>query len=225
MTDSARRELSAGEVIAFLREHPAFFSQYPEVALAVDLPREDGRAISLASYQLDALREKNRELNRRLLELYSIANENERLTVQTHQLTLALLRARSLPETLSTLVATLREDFQSEWVRLLLVSERELLPDSPWWRVLAPDDATLAPFADVLRADEPRCGRLQSDKLQALFGAEAAQVQSTALLPLGRHGLLAVGSSDANHFYPGMGTLFLRLMSEALAAALARCEA
>jgi uncharacterized protein YigA (DUF484 family) len=35
-------------------------------------------------------------------------------------------------------------------------------------------------------------------------------------------GLVAVGSRDANRFYPGMGTLFLRMMAESLAVALQR---
>ena len=45
-----------------------------------------------------------------------------------------------------------------------------------------------------------------------------------ALLPLGSVGMLAVGSRDGSRFYPGMGTLFLRLMSEALVAAMARFD-
>ena len=35
-------------------------------------------------------------------------------------------------------------------------------------------------------------------------------------------GLVAVGSRDPNRFFPGMGTLFLRMMGEALVAALQR---
>jgi len=35
-------------------------------------------------------------------------------------------------------------------------------------------------------------------------------------------GLVAVGSRDPNRFYPGMGTLFLRMMGEAFAVALLR---
>jgi len=35
---------------------------------------------------------------------------------------------------------------------------------------------------------------------------------------------VAVGSRDPNRFFPGMGTLFLRMMGEALTAALARYE-
>ena len=48
------------------------------------------------------------------------------------------------------------------------------------------------------------------------------EVQSSALLPLPGVGLIAVGSRDANRFYPGMGTLFLRMMGESLVVALQR---
>ena len=42
------------------------------------------------------------------------------------------------------------------------------------------------------------------------------------LLPLPGLGMLAVGSTDANRFFPGMGTLFLRMMGEALVTAMGR---
>ena len=47
---------------------------------------------------------------------------------------------------------------------------------------------------------------------------------SSALLPVPGTGLVAVGSSDPNRFFPGMGTLFLRMMGEALATALQRFD-
>jgi hypothetical protein len=55
-----------------------------------------------------------------------------------------------------------------------------------------------------------------------LFGEDRAQAQSVALIPLAGVGLVAIGSSDGNRFYPGMGTLFLRLMGETFVAALGR---
>lgn len=223
MSDTPRRDIDAATIAAWLREHPTFLAQFPDVAMAIELPREQGKATSLASYQLDVLREKNRELNRRLQDLFAVANENERLTVRTHQFTLALMRARDLPETLTTLVASLREDFNSQWLRVLLLGD-VALPDSPWWRVLPRQDPTLAPFADFLAGDEPLCGRVQAQKLEVLFGADAGSVQSSALLPLGRYGILAIGSDDSNRFYPGMGTMFLRLMAQAVVAALARFD-
>ena len=68
------------------------------------------------------------------------------------------------------------------------------------------------------------CGRLQPEKNALLYGPRAEEVQSSALLPLPGLGLVAVGSRDGNRFYPGMGTLFLRMMGEALAVALKRFD-
>ena len=47
----------------------------------------------------------------------------------------------------------------------------------------------------------------------------------SAMLVLPGVGLVAVGSRDANRFYPGMGTLFLRMMGESLVVALQRFRA
>jgi uncharacterized protein len=212
------------EVASFLRRHPRFLDQFPDLALTLAVPRDEGQATSLASYQLEVLRDKNRELNRRLQELYAVANDNERLTIRTHQLTLALLRARDPAETLRTLVAVLTEDFGGEQVRVVLHRADPRLPVADWLQIVPTDDIALRPFTEFLQAGEPLCGRLQSDKLELLFGARAADVQSAALLPLPGRGMLAIGSADANRFYPGMGTLFLRLMSEALVAALTRYD-
>src|SRR5688500_20252093 len=85
-------KLSAHEVAAWLRRHPGFLKQFPDLALSLVVPRDEGPAASLASYQLDVLRDKNRELARRLQELFTNAQENERLAVRTHQLTLALMK-------------------------------------------------------------------------------------------------------------------------------------
>ena len=70
------------------------------------------------------LRDKNRELNRRLHELIEIAHENQLLMVRVHTLTLALMRAGSLPETLSAVVAALTEDFNTDLVRIVLFRAR-----------------------------------------------------------------------------------------------------
>lgn len=221
MMDEKSERLGAHEVAAFLRRHPKFLAQFPDLAVSLVVPKEERQAASLASYQLDVLRDKNRELTRRLNELYANAQENERLAVRTHQLSLALMRARGPAETLRTMVAVLGEDFRGELVRVVLF---EAVPglEADWLQVVAQGDAALAPFRDFMAAGEPLTGRLNQDKLALLFGPRAAEAASAVLLPLPGVGMLAVGSSDANRFFPGMGTLFLRLMSEALVTALGR---
>ena len=221
MIDTTEK-LGAHEVAAWLRRHPAFLKQFPDLALSLVVPREEGPAASLASYQLEVLRDKNRELARRLQELFANAQENERLAVRTHQLALGLMRQDSAAGTLRAMAAALQEDFQGDLVRVVLFKPVAGLDDADWLQVLPADDARLAPFRDAINAGEPICGRLHPDKHALLYGMRAEEVQSSALLSIDGIGLIAVGSRDANRFFPGMGTLFLRMMGDALAVALQR---
>ena len=221
MIDEKSERLGAHEVAAYLRRHPKFLSQFPDLALSMVVPKDEGPAASLASYQLDVLRDKNRELTRRLHELFANAQENERLAVRTHQLALALMRAGDAAATLRTMAAVLSEDFQGDIVRIVLFQPQPGL-EADWLQVVPEAEAALAPFRDFLAGGEPICGRLNQDKLALLFGEQQARAASAVLLPLAGTGMLAVGSSDANRFFPGMGTLFLRMMGEALVTALGR---
>jgi hypothetical protein len=222
--NETQEKLGAHEVAAFLRRHPRFLQQFPDLALSMVVPREEGSAASLASYQLEVLRDKNRELSRRLQELFANAQENERLSVRTHQLTLALMRQKTAADTLRAMAASLAEDFNGDLVRLVVFHPVEGMDETEWLQVIAQDDARLQPFRDCLADGEPLCGRLQPEKHALLYGMRAEDVQSTALLPLPGVGLIAVGSRDANRFFPGMGTLFLRMMGESLATALKRFQ-
>ena len=221
MSDTSEK-LGAHEVAAWLRRHPSFLQQFPDLAVSMVVPREQGPAASLASYQLDVLRDKNRELGRRLHELSANAEANERLAVRTHQLTLSLLRQASAADTVRAMVASLSEDFQGDLVRVVLFAPVAGLDALEWLQVIDGADPRLAPFRDALAEGEPICGRLHPDKNALLYGDRVGEVQSSALLPLPGAGLLAVGSHEPNRFFPGMGTLFLRMMGEALVAALQR---
>lgn len=220
MTDTEK--LGAHEVAAWLRRHPTFLQQFPDLAGALVVPRESGPAASLASYQLELLREKNRELTRRLQELFANAQENERLSVRIHQLTLALLKQPSAADTLRAMAASLEEDFRGDLVRIVLLRDVPGIEPADWLRVVPAGDARLAPFADFLAGDEPLCGRLHPAKHALLYGDGAEAVQSSALFAVPGLALVAVGSTEPNRFYPGMGTLFLRMMGESFAAALSR---
>jgi len=68
--------MKASDIAAYLREHPDFLSDYPELANVLTMPREQGAVASLAAYQLQTLREKNAELERRFSELTEIAAQN-----------------------------------------------------------------------------------------------------------------------------------------------------
>ena len=217
-----QEKLGAHEIAAWLRRHPTFLKQFPDLALSLVVPRDEGPAASLASYQLDVLRDKSRELARRLQDLFANAQENERLAVRTHQLTLALMKQSTAADTLRAMAATLAEDFNGDLVRIVTFAPVTGLEEANWLQHVAATDARLQPFRDCIAQGEPLCGRLQPEKNALLYGLRVDEVQSSALLPIAGVGLVAVGSHDPNRFFPGMGTLFLRMMGEALGVALKR---
>ena len=222
---SVKDGLTAMEVASYLRRHTEFLKEFPDLAMTLRLPREQGSAASLASYQLEVLRDKNSEYSRRLHDLIEIAHENETLMVRVHTLTLALMRANSLADTVTRVVASLTEDFHTDLVRVVLFRSDPALPAAEWLLVEADGAKSMPAFAEFLKRGEPLCGRLQQDKLDALFGQRAGEVQSAVLLTIGEVGLLAIGSHDPNRFHPGMGTVFLRLIAEAMSAAVGRYAA
>jgi len=219
MIDERPEKLSAHEVAVWLRRHPDFLAQFPDLATTLVVPREDGKTASLSSYQLEILRDKNKELNRRMHELSLNALANEKLTHNIHELCLAMLRARKPADVVHSLVACLKADFSSESVRIVSFVPVQGMTDDGY-REIASDDPSLQPFADCLRMNEPICGRLNPEKLPVLFGDDTEFTQSVALIPISGTGLIAIGSRDAHRFYPGMGTLFLRWIGDLYHTAL-----
>ncbi|RDS81617.1 DUF484 family protein [Dyella monticola] len=224
MTNALLEEtIKASDVAAFLRRHPGFLSDYPDLATLLTLPREQGAVASLAAYQLQALRDKNTELERKLAELATIAEENERLMQRVHELNVAVLRANTPSVAARSVVTRLSEDFDADQVRLVLFGPLTLPPAD--WLMLEPNGRAAMPeFTDFLAHHEPISGRLSADRLHRLFGAQADHIKSAALLPLGEFGLLALGSRDQDHFQPGMGTVFLKMIAASVTAALARMQ-
>jgi uncharacterized protein YigA (DUF484 family) len=209
-------------VAAYLKHHPEFLSEYPDLAAKLTMPRGEGAVSSLAVYQLQSLRDKNAELERRLAELIGIAAENEKLMERLHARTVALLRANTMEGTVRTVIAKLSADFHTEQVRLLLFGDEPQLPHADWLQQIAGGAAALPEFGEFLHKNEPVSGRLSAEKLERLFGAEAEHIHSVAMMRLGDCGILAIGSTDPDRFQPGMGTLFLKMISATITAALAR---
>jgi uncharacterized protein YigA (DUF484 family) len=213
-------DMNPDHIAGYLRRHPGFLSDYPDLALALVMPREAGVATSLTNYQLEVLREKNRSLSTRLRDLVTVAEENQTLVGRVHQLSLRLLRAGTFRDTVLAVAASLREDFHTDLVRVCLTGLPRLLLDEPWLIEVDAAEQSLSAFADLRTRHEPLCGRLRADKLDFLFGDLAGEVASAVVLPFGSAGFLGVGSADANRFHPGMGTVFLRQMAELIETAL-----
>jgi uncharacterized protein YigA (DUF484 family) len=217
-------KLSLNEVVAnYLRRNPAFLSEFPDVLEILQLKHSAGVASSLIERQVDQLRTKNHELNRQLNRLMNIASENEQLMSRLHQLTLELMAIGNPKDFFEHLERSLLQDFKADILRIYLFDHQiaNLAGDDVRW--IDSNDESLQQFQIHLQKDHTICGRLSESKLDFLFEEKARWVQSTSLVPLGENGadgMMAIGSSDPARFYPGMGTLFLDLLADAISSSL-----
>lgn len=212
--------MNADDVARYLRDHPDFLSEHSELftELTVPHPQHGGQAISLAERQLHALRDKIRQLEVKLAELIRFGEENDEISEKVHRFTVELLEAHGYESVRHALFTSMQEDFSVPHVALRI-----------WNSVLARSDEDFAPVGEGIRLfagdlRHPYCGAPSNIEVLSWFGESAPHVRSVALMPLRRQtqviGLLALGSEEAERFYPEMGTLYLARIGDLAAAAL-----
>ena len=208
-------------VSRYLRQNPDFLEREPALLKNLELSHASGPAVSLIEKQVQYLREHNESLEQRLNKLIKVASDNEKLMTRLHHLTLELMSIGDLPSFFDRLSEALKEEFNADILNITLFDLKiEAGPKTPMFQIKR-DDAEMQQFHDHLEKGVSICGRLNRNKRDYLFGSRAQWVQSTALVPMGDEGMLAIGSSDPARFYPGMGTLFLDLLAEVVISRLA----
>ncbi len=222
-TKSDTATLNLEQVIEFLEANPTFFDQHPELLINLHVPHPTGTAVSLIEKQVDVLRQRNRQLDRKLIDLLEVARANEAAIDRIHQLTLAIVDAIDLHDLLTSLQDKLRNRFNADFVAIFLfVGDDDTLQGSPAVRVDR-DDPQLEHLQSILNDNKAVCGRLRPQQLDALFGDDAKEIGSTALVPLGQKaelGLFAIASRSEDQFGPNLGTSFLVRISELLSSRL-----
>lgn len=202
----------------WLRDNPDFFLNRAELLDTLEIPHAPEGAVSLVRRQIHGLRQRNQELEKKLLDLVAIARENENLASQLHDFSLSLLEADTVDDVLAVSRNQLIEAFQADFVKIGLFDEDS--PDSIH-HVSHSDADTL--FGSVIKAKRNFCGSLADEQNEYLFGEHAAEVESVAFVPLyTTHpiGFLALGSHDIARFHQGMGTLFLSQLGELVTHAI-----
>src|SRR6266853_1437872 len=172
--------------------------------------------------------ERNQSLERKLKELVDVARANDALADRIHRLSQRLIRVRTLPETISAVEASLREDFDAMHSVLVLFVEQAPSLEAAAGRFLRsgnPGDADVKTFESLRESGKPRCGQIRDAQRDYLFGKDSVEIGSVALTPLGPKGalgILAIGASDADRFHPAMSTEFLSRIGELVTYALIR---
>ncbi|HUJ87780.1 MAG TPA: DUF484 family protein [Burkholderiales bacterium] len=211
--------MNAEELAQFLRTHPQFFDQHPELLEAISVPHPyGGRAIPLAERQTITLREKVKLLEGKLGELIQFGEENDAISEKVHRLAVALVGARDFPELTQALYLHLGDDFAVPHVALRV-----------WGKSVPVDFVESQAVTEAQRRHAetigaPQCAAIADNPYLAWFGESAPHLRSMALVPLGQSavfGLLALGSEDPQRFFPEMGTIYLRRIGELCAAGVA----
>ena len=231
------------EVADYLLENPDFFVEHAELLGTIRLSNPHGKAaVSLQERQMEMLRDKNKQLERRLAELLRYGHENDSIASKFNRWTIRVIAERdphALPKTIST---GLCEIFDVPQAALRVWDVAEPYSQADFARHVG-EEVRL--FTASLAT--PYCGANTGfEAAQWLTSASSVSVasattdgvvdaanatESIALLALRdplagpdapAFGLLVMGSPDARRFHDGMATDFLTQIAALASAALSR---
>jgi hypothetical protein len=217
-------ETEEESISAYLQHNPDFFERHQALLARLRLPHvRGGSTISLVERQIEVLREKHASLEGKLAELVQVARGNDAIAEKLHRFTRRLLGAASRAEAITRIETSLREDFDAFHGVLVLIGDPADSTEQRFVRYIRADDPNLKSFETLFSSGKPRCGQARDSQREFLFGSDANDIGSIALVPLGERGavgLLAIGSTDRDRFHPGMSTEFLARMGELIADSL-----
>ena len=222
-------EVDESAVASYLAATPEFFDRHAQILAKIRLPdaRSGTSTVSLLERQVEVLRERNRELERKVKDFVDVARENDVLGTRVLAMARRLIAAKDHASTIAAIESALREEFGAGQSVLVLKAAHAPagVTESRFLRIVPAEAPELRSFDTLFSAGKPRCGQLRDSQREFLFGGDAGEIGSVALVPLGGKaglGLLACGSHDSHRFNPTMSTDFLAHIGELIAAALAR---
>ena len=208
-------DLDPALVEAYLRDHPGFFRNRPNLLAALQLPHGGEGAVSLVERQVSLLRERNIDMRKRLAAITDHAKRNDQLFTATKGLVLQLLEAQSVPDMERAFTAAMKDKFDVVMSSLLWLPEAASVISGA---VLVSAERTET-VAALVRHGHSLCGVLRGEEMSALFQGQASE-GSAAVAPLMSNGKLlgvvAVGDRDVERYQAADGTMFLDYLAEVI---------
>ncbi|MFQ5660432.1 MAG: DUF484 family protein [Gammaproteobacteria bacterium] len=211
--------ITAQEIAEYLRKHPGFFNDYPELLADIQVPHASGSAVSLVEKQVAILREKNERTHKQIHDLIEIARQNEELARRMHKLALILMDATDTGEIFSTLYENLRSNFNADRVIVRVFAEPAFIDTYAGEEFAGRDIQERSLFKSIIEKRIPISGRLKRQQQAFLFGEEGDDISSAVIVPL--HGpdwggVLVIGSTNPEKFQETMGVELLANLGEIL---------
>ena len=212
------------DVVHYLLAHRDFLVHHPELIKSLSIPHETGEAVSLVEHQVELLRNKNKELEKRLHRLVAAAKENEKVNRGLHALVLGVISADGFDGVLQAVCELLQEGFPSTEVVMKLFDG---LPDTQVKNCARMDDVLIESNLVQRLFSSRRRGVafLTQRQIEDVFmqKAEEKPIRSAVGLALQgqqRLGVLFLGDVDVDRFQNGKGTLFLGDLGEIISVKL-----
>ena len=216
------------DIAQYLANNPGFFEHHAELLASVQLTSPHGqRAVSLQERQMEMLRERNRGLERKIVEMIRHGQENMAINDRLHRWTRELLLTADPQALPAVTVRELQHEFMIPQAAVRLWGVAAVHADAAFARAVSDDAMT---FAASLTA--PYCG-VNNGFEAAQWLDDPAVIMSLALIPLRRRGasgaagsaafgLLVLGSPDPTRYAADMGIEFLARIGEIASAAMTR---
>jgi uncharacterized protein YigA (DUF484 family) len=235
-SDVLSAEMTKKLVIEFLRSHPDFLAQHPDLFEVLTPPEQKhGRGvIDFQYYAIDHLRSGMRKMKDRFNGLISSARENMSVQQQVQQAVLSVIRARTLEELLEILSTDLIHWFDVDVVRLAMESDAAGLYDT-YYNENNYSGICFVPNGTAQAALLGEHVRLIPDTqaqppigFEMIFAECSNLVRSCAfvrleLADIKRPAILAFGVRHADRFHQHQGGEFLSFLGEVMGVVLDNC--
>ncbi|MGH1537699.1 MAG: DUF484 family protein [Gammaproteobacteria bacterium] len=219
-----KTKITRDHVARYLRTHSDFFTHHPDLIETLAIPHETGVAVSLVERQVELLRNKNKELDQKLHQLIKVAKDNEKVSHRLHAITLGLVSIRGFDDTLEGIHELMHADFPGTKVNMRLF---DVLPETKAKDCDEMEQSLQKSklIQDLFSSRRRGVAFLTKRQIENVFESEDKKkpIRSAAAVALKQNqqlGVLFLGSTDANRFQNGMGTLFLGNLGEILGAKL-----
>jgi hypothetical protein len=220
----AETELNENAVRDFLIQNPDFFVNRDSLLLKMNLPHQQGGAVSLIEKQVSLLRERNREIKKKLDTYIDIAKTNDSIFSKCQKLVLNLIEAENADAFFAALEKSFRRDFKCTAYSLIALND-EARQFNHFTSAVS-ESAAREYVGALMKSKKPTLGVLRPSEQDFLFRHQSGKVKSAAVISVKRDteqiALLAIGSGDSDYFQAGMGTLFIGFIADTLSRLLPR---
>jgi uncharacterized protein YigA (DUF484 family) len=218
------RPIADDEVADYLRRHPDFLSERPDLMRVLTPParRNGDGVVDLQQFMIERLRSEVARLKKNQRVLIGANRAHRIRQTRINEAVIDLLASRTFEEVIQTLTTDLSVRLDVDAVALCVETEEPNVPGVTRGgvRILRPGtiDSVMGHANDVVLGDTAAGDR-------RIFRQAAGLVQSNALLrlrvsPLAPAGLLALGSRDATRFQDGESTELLDFLARVVEATL-----